>query len=106
MPFKVFFVVQHFCQDRQSFCFTFIYMLDYSEHYGTPWGPVIDRGGGAVEVVGAGEGWQVCGREWEVKYLTDEPSRCQRRTPAIQWAMLVLDAATRCNKGETKQRQF
>lgn len=39
-------MVQHFCQDRQSFCFTFIYMLDYSEHYGTPWGPVIDGGGG------------------------------------------------------------
>lgn len=53
MPFKVFFVVQHFCQDRQSFCFTFIYMLDYSEHYGTPWGPVID--GGGARVVG---GWR------------------------------------------------
>lgn len=31
-------------------------MLDYSEHYGTPWGPVIDGGGGAAEVLGVGEG--------------------------------------------------
>lgn len=31
-------------------------MLDYSEHYGTPWGPVIDGGGGAASVVGSGRG--------------------------------------------------
>lgn len=99
MPFKVFFVVQHFCQDRQSFCFTFIYMLDYSEHYGTPWGPVIDGGGARVVGVGGGGGGQVCGRAWEVRCLADDPSRCLRRTPAIQWAMLVQDGVTRCNKG-------
>lgn len=47
-------------------------MLDYSEHYGTLWGPVIDVGGG-----------QVC--VWEVRCLTDESARCLPSMWVLQW---------------------
>lgn len=64
-------------------------MLDYSEHYGTLWGPVIDVGGG-----------QVC--VWEVRCLADNPTRCLGR-PLQPMGVAVHEGVTR-GKGRTENK--